>query len=66
MPAFIVHGLIGYMLYDIKGFIYGMLPDIIGFGYYFFIRKYVLSKLVINTFCIFCISFSNLANKKNW
>jgi len=36
MPAFFVHGLIGYMLYDMKGLIYGMLPDIIGFGYYFF------------------------------
>ena len=35
MPAFFVHGLIGYMLYDMKGLIYGMLPDIIGFGYYF-------------------------------
>ena len=32
----------------------------------FFAGKYVLSKLVSNTFCILCFSFSNLANKKNW
>ena len=36
MPAFFVHGLIVYILYDMKGLIYGILPDLIGFGYYFF------------------------------
>lgn len=36
MPAFFVHGIIGYMLYDMNGLIYGILPDLIGFGYYFF------------------------------
>ena len=35
MPAFIVHGLIGYLTYGKKGFYLGILPDIIGFSYYF-------------------------------
>ena len=36
MPAFIIHGLIGYSLYGNEGFIMGILPDIIGFTPYFF------------------------------
>jgi len=36
MPAFIIHGLIGYSLYGNKGFIMGILPDIIGFTPYFY------------------------------
>ena len=35
MPAFIVHGFIGYLVYGKMGFYLGILPDIIGFGYYF-------------------------------
>ena len=35
MPAFIVHGLIGYLVYGKMGFYLGILPDIIGFSYYF-------------------------------
>ena len=36
MPAFIIHGFMGYLLYGKQGFAYGILPDIIGFGPYFF------------------------------
>jgi len=36
MPAFIVHGLIGYFLYGNEGFLMGILPDIIGFTPYFY------------------------------
>jgi hypothetical protein len=35
MPAFIVHGLIGYLTYGKMGFYLGVLPDFIGFSYYF-------------------------------
>ena len=35
MPAFIVHGFIGYLVYGKMGFYLGILPDIIGFSYYF-------------------------------
>lgn len=35
MPAFVVHGLIGYLVYGKMGFYLGILPDIIGFSYYF-------------------------------
>ena len=35
MPAFIVHGFIGYLVYGKMGFYLGILPDIIGFGPYF-------------------------------
>ena len=36
MPVFIVHGFMGYLLYGKQGFLYGILPDIIGFGPYFY------------------------------
>ena len=36
MPAFIIHGLIGYFLYGKEGFFMGILPDIIGFTPYFY------------------------------
>ena len=35
MPAFIVHGLLGYLTYGKMGFYLSILPDIIGFSYYF-------------------------------
>ena len=35
MPAFIVHGFIGYLVYGKMGFYLGILPAIIGFSYYF-------------------------------
>jgi hypothetical protein len=35
MPAFIVHGLLGYLTYGKMGFYLGILPDLIGFSYYF-------------------------------
>jgi len=35
MPAFIIHGFIGYLVHGKMGFYLGILPDIIGFGYYF-------------------------------
>lgn len=36
MPAFFVHGYMGYLLYGYEGLLYGMLPDIIGFSHYFY------------------------------
>ena len=36
MPLFIIHGFMGYSLYGNEGFLMGILPDIIGFGPYFF------------------------------
>ena len=35
MPAFIVHGLIGYLTYGKMGFCLGIFPDIIAFSLYF-------------------------------
>lgn len=35
MPSFIVHGFIGYLVYGKMGFYFGILPDLIGFSYYF-------------------------------
>mgnify|MGYP000308345154 CR=1 FL=1 len=35
MPAFIVHGLLGYLTHGKMGFYLGILPDLIGFSYYF-------------------------------
>lgn len=35
MPAFIVHGFIGYLVYGKMGFYLGILPDIIAFSFYF-------------------------------
>ena len=35
MPSFIVHGFIGYLVYGKMGFYLGILPDLIGFSYYF-------------------------------
>ena len=36
MPAFVVHGFMGYLLYGYEGLFYGLLPDIIGFGPFFY------------------------------
>ena len=36
MPAFVVHGFMGYLLYGYEGLMYGLLPDIIGFGSFFY------------------------------
>ena len=36
MPAFFVHGFMGYLLYGYEGLLYGLLPDIIGFGSFFY------------------------------
>ena len=36
MPAFVVHGFMGYLLYGYEGLLYGLLPDIIGFGSFFY------------------------------
>ena len=36
MPAFIAHGFMGYLLYGYEGLFYGLLPDIIGFGPFFY------------------------------
>lgn len=38
MPAIFVHGLHGYLLYDYKGIIYGLLPDLLSWAY-FFLKK---------------------------
>mgnify|MGYP001469698037 CR=1 FL=1 len=38
MPAFFIHGLHAYLLYDYEGIIYGILPDFLSWGY-FFIKK---------------------------
>ena len=35
MPAFLIHGFIGYLFFGKKGFYFGILPDLIGFSYYF-------------------------------
>ena len=35
MPAFVVHGFLGYLVYGKIGFYLGILPDLIGFSYYF-------------------------------
>ena len=36
MPAFVVHGFMGYLLYGYEGLFYGLLPDIVGFGSFFY------------------------------
>ena len=35
MPAFLIHGFIGYLFFGKKGFYFGILHDLIGFSYYF-------------------------------
>ena len=36
MPSLISHGIIGYILFGYKGLIISIIPDIIGFIYYFY------------------------------
>lgn len=35
MPSVIAHGIMGYLLFGEPGLIYGILPDLVGFSYYF-------------------------------
>lgn len=35
MPSFISHGIIGYLLFGKRGIYYSIIPDIVGFTYYF-------------------------------
>ena len=35
MPSFLSHGIMGYLLFGRPGIFYSILPDIIGFSYYF-------------------------------
>lgn len=64
MPAFFVHGLIGYILYDKIGLFYGLLPDLIGFGYYFF-RLFMNYKFNKNDSLLKIIS-PNKMNTLDW
>ena len=64
MPAIIVHGLIGYILYDKIGLIYGLLPDLIGFGYYF-LRLFMDYKFNKNDSLLKIIS-PNKMNTLDW
>lgn len=63
MPVIIIHGIIGYLLYDMKGLIYAILPDLIGFGYYFF-RLLMNYKKYINDNILKILSFKNISPKK--
>lgn len=36
MPSIITHGIIGYLLFDWKGLLLSLIPDIVGFSYYFY------------------------------
>ena len=36
MPSIITHGIIGYILYGYKGMIISLIPDLVGFSYYFY------------------------------
>ena len=50
MPLFLVHGFTGYLLNNEKGFLYGILPDIISFSLFFYrhFKKYDLDMNIIN------------------
>ena len=45
MPSVITHGIIGYILFGFKGLIVSIIPDIIGFGYYFY-RMFFIEKTI--------------------
>ena len=45
MPSVITHGIIGYILFGFKGLILSIIPDIIGFGYYFY-RMFFIEKTI--------------------
>jgi len=45
MPSAITHGIIGYILFGFKGLIISIIPDIIGFGYYFY-RMFFIEKTI--------------------
>ena len=45
MPSVITHGIIGYILFGFKGLIISIIPDIIGFGYYFY-RMFFIEKTI--------------------
>ena len=47
MPAFFVHGYMGY-IYLILTLLYGMLPDIIGFSHYFYVGYLKIIHLIYN------------------
>ena len=64
MPAIVVHGLIGYILFDMKGVVYGILPDLIGFGYYF-LRLFMDYKFNKNDSLLKIIS-PNKMNTLDW
>ena len=45
MPSVFTHGLIGYILFGYKGLLLSIIPDIIGFGYYFY-RMFFIHKTI--------------------
>ena len=45
MPSVITHGIIGYLLFGYKGLIISIIPDILGFGYYFY-RMYFIEETI--------------------
>ena len=57
MPSIITHGIIGYILFDWKGLLLSLIPDIVGFSYYFYKLIFVDKTLFKSTITFLLLKF---------
>jgi hypothetical protein len=65
MPSVITHGIIGYILFGFKGLIISIIPDIIGFGYYFY-RMFFIEKTINFNKSVYTWAPIDKMNKLDW